>query len=201
MKEHIEHLVSSFKDYKGIEHKMVLVAISSELPKTYLELYPDDIDAKKDPSIGESNVSHWVASYDEWESNDINEVVKCLRIGIAICNPEDADKFSERTGIAKACHRARNSKPVMYVTKNGYINSKMVRAFLTQEAEHIQNNPGCIIEGYDEACNKFKYNKELKESYNNLSKEDKNIVAMLADLDTKRLTELQKFVKIHNENK
>lgn len=201
MKEHVESLISSFKDYKNIEHKMVLVAVSSELPKTYLELYPNDKEAKEDPSIGESKVYHIVNVCDEWDSNEMGAVVKVLRLGIAICNPEDSDKFSERAGIAKATHRARNSKPVMYVSKNGYINSKMVRAFLEQEATHIQNNPGCIIEGYDEAQDKFKYNEELKEGYNNLSEEDKSVVAMLADLDTKRLAELQKFVKVHNENK
>lgn len=201
MKEHVESLISSFKDYKGIEHKMVLVAVSSELPKTYLELYPNDKEAKEDPSISDSKVYHIVNVYDEWNSDEIGEVVKVLRLGIAICNPEDSDKFSERAGIAKAVHRARNSKPVMYVSKNGYINSKMVRAFLEQEAIHIQNNPGCIIKGYDEAQDKFKYNEELKKGYSNLSEEDKNVVAMLADLDDKRLTELQKFVKVHNENK
>lgn len=198
-KEHIEHLVTSFKDFKGLEHPMVLVAISRELPTTYKEMHPtedlgDDVD-----EVGKSKVHTIVTMYDDWDCEDLGEVTKALHLGVAICNPEDKEKFSERTGIAKATHRARNSNPVMYVSKNGYINSEMVKAFLKQEAAHIQNNPGCVIKGYDDCCDKYKANLDLQETYNKLSEEDKNIVKILANLTDNRLSELQKLVKAHNE--
>lgn len=194
-KEHVEHLCSSFKDFKGVEHKMVLVAISRELPTNYGELYSKEKDIDEETAV--SPVENWVVSYTDWNEESVTKVSKCLHLGVSICHAEDT--YNERTGIAKATHRARNSDPVLFVAKNGYINSKMVRAFLEQEAEYIQNNPGCVIEGYDAQRDKYVASETLKQEYENLSVEDKNLVNILAEIDVNKMKELQKFVKARNE--
>lgn len=195
MKEHVEHLVSSFVDYKGIKHDFVLVAISKELPKLYKEAYP----AFSDEDCADTKVFHSVTAYDEYECNEIGEVVKALYMGVSICNPED--NFSEKIGIAKATYRAKNSKPVMFVSKNGYINKELVNAFLKQEAVYIQNNPGSLIKGYDEARDKYLNKKSLKESYLNLPEETKQIISLLSDLSKDEKEKLQKYVEVYNDIK
>lgn len=195
MKERVEHLITEFVDYKGLKHPVVLVAVSKELPTIYGEAFPKDISATEEER--DTSVYYEVHQSTEWDNDYLGSVVKCLYLGVAICNPEDT--FSEKKGIAKAKHRALNAKPVMWVTKNGYINKKMVQAFLEQEAEHIHNNPGQYIEGYNESRDAFNHKNDMRTKYENLNSEDKQIVSILAKVDAKKLEELKSLVKVHNE--
>lgn len=123
-KERIEYLVDSFVDVNGDERHFVVAAVS--------EVFTDD----DEPT--------YVTDFDR---DDIQEVVKGLKLGFAICNP--TDKFDEKLGITIAVGRARkNAEYALLASEMGYINTQLVRAFLQQEAEYFKHNPEYKIAGY-----------------------------------------------------
>lgn len=123
-KERIEYLVDSFVDANGDERHFVIAAVS--------EVFTED----DEPSC--------VTDIDGLE---IQEVVKGLKLGFAICNP--TDKFDEKLGITIAVGRARkNAEYALVASEMGYINTQLVRAFLQQEAEYFKHNPEYKIAGY-----------------------------------------------------
>lgn len=123
-KERIEYLVDSFVDANGEERHFVVAAIS-EMFDTADE--PNSI----------------IDSY----GCDIHNVTKGLKLGFSICNPTDT--FNEKIGITIAVGRARkNAEYALVASKNGYINTKLVKAFLEQEAEYFKSNPEYQIKGY-----------------------------------------------------
>lgn len=123
-KERIEILVDSFVDANGDERNFVMAAVS--------EVFTDD-----DEPI------YVLDAY----GTDYQAAVKGLKLGYAICNP--TDKFDEKLGITIAVGRARkNAKYALLASELGYINTKLVRAFLEQEAEYFKHNPEYLIAGY-----------------------------------------------------
>lgn len=143
-KERIETLVDSFVDENGVERKFVIAAISEVLPKTLAEQNPKVYGNAED---GDCEVSYEVVVYDEWDGESLDQLVKSLKIGFAICNPND--EFNEELGLKIAIGRARkNNTCALYATELGYINTKLVKAFLEQEAEYFKRNPESRIAGY-----------------------------------------------------
>lgn len=123
-KERIEYLVDNFVDANGDERHFVVAAVS--------EMF----DGESDPA--------YVTDLDGF---DMQDVVKGLKLGFAICNP--TDKFYEKLGITIAVGRARkNAEYALLASEPGYINTKLVRAFLEQEAEYFKHNPEYKIAGY-----------------------------------------------------
>ncbi len=123
-KERIEYLVDSFVDPNGDERHFVVAAVS--------EVFTDDDEP---------------ARIVDCDDVDIQEVVKGLKLGFAICNP--TDKFDEKLGITIAVGRARkNAEYALVASEMGYINTQLVRAFLQQEAEYFKHNPEYKIAGY-----------------------------------------------------
>lgn len=123
-KERIEYLVDSFVDANGDERHFVIAAVSEVFTEDDEPSYVTDID-----------------------SLEIQEVVKGLKLGFAICNP--TDKFDEKLGITIAVGRARkNAEYALVASEMGYINTQLVRAFLQQEAEYFKHNPEYKIAGY-----------------------------------------------------
>lgn len=123
-KERIEYLVDNFVDANGDERHFVVAAVS--------EMF----DGESDPA--------YVTDLDGF---DMQDVVKGLKLGFAICNP--TDKFDEKLGITIAVGRARkNAEYALLASEPGYINTKLVRAFLEQEAEYFKHNPEYKIAGY-----------------------------------------------------
>lgn len=121
-KERVEFHIDSFVDENGNTRHFVIAAISERFDEP-MEVF----------------------SYIWNVSNQ--EVVKGLKLGYAICNP--IDKFDEELGCRIAEGRARkNSEYALLATQLGYINTKMVRAFLEQEAEYFKDNPERYIKGY-----------------------------------------------------
>lgn len=178
MKEHINSLQDMFVDYKGFIHPFTIVAVSQTLPKNGKELGEDS------STYGDCEVSHEVNVYLEdfgtW--NYMGCIGKVLKLGVAICNPED--KFDEKIGYHKALARARNSKyPVLYanIDNPGIINSTMVEALLKQEAEYIKNNPAKYIKGYKEAEQKYLKAKEMEELYENFSSLEEDVLDALSN--------------------
>lgn len=143
MKERIETLVDQFVDANGDTRHFVIAAISTVLPSTFGEICPD-VDDEEDRN---AEVSHEVVAFTEWDSETVDVVVKGLKIGFAICNP--CDTFNEELGKTIAIGRARkNASCALYATEPGFINTKLVRAFLEQEAEYFKHNPESRIAGY-----------------------------------------------------
>lgn len=123
-KERIAYLVDSFVDSNGDERHFVVAAVSKVSTDDDDPTYVTDIDGC-----------------------DIQEVVKGLKLGFAICNP--TDKFDEKLGITIAVGRARkNAEYALLASETGYINTKLVQAFLEQEAEYFKRNPEYKIAGY-----------------------------------------------------
>ena len=176
MKERINHLVDSFVDYKGAEHKFVIVAVSQILPKVNEELEHPEKGYVGCEVFYEVNV--YLDEYGTLEY--MGHVGKVLKLGIAICNPED--KFNEKTGYYKALGRARNSKCVLYADEKnpGIINSTMVEALLKQEAEYIKNNPAKYIKGYKEAEEKYIKEQEMEELHDNFSSLEEDVLDALS---------------------
>lgn len=128
--EKVQVLVDSFVDFDGIKHKFMIAAVSVKESDSYVT--NDD--------------------YDEFD------IAKSVRLGVSICNP--SDKWDEETAYRIAVSRAReNTEYALYATKGGMINTSLVTALLSQEAEYLKQNPGQYIPGYIDA----KIKKERKE--------------------------------------
>ena len=123
-KERVETLVESFIDENDDLRYFVIAAVSVVLDK-------DDEPA------------YLINEHED----TVGEVVKGIKLGWAICNPED--KFDEALGKKIAIGRARkNSEYALFATELGFINSKMVQAFLEQEADYFKANPESHIAAY-----------------------------------------------------
>ena len=100
MKKYLEHIVDSFTDYEGKAHHFVIVAISETLPKTAIEAYKDEWEGE------DKNLSYYIAEEIEGEPAFLqDEIVKVLKLGISICNPNDT--FDEVIGKRIAESKAK----------------------------------------------------------------------------------------------
>ena len=85
--------------------------------------------------------------YNEFDSDFIDCVIKRVSLGFAFCNPED--EFNEELGKTIAIGRAKKSRGTsIYTIKLGYINTKLVKAFIEQEVSYLKDNPEHYIEDY-----------------------------------------------------
>jgi hypothetical protein len=140
-KEKIETLTDQFIDENGNIHHFVIAAISEMLPT--ISSNTDYEEA----TITNATITHKVVACNWHDENIIDTVVKGLKIGFAICSP--VDTFNEELGKTIAIGRARkNSTYALYVTNPGFINTKLVKAFLEQEAEYFKRSPESYIAGY-----------------------------------------------------
>lgn len=123
-REVIETKVGSFVDAEGLTRNYVIAAISEVL--------------ETDTVVAECCVI---------EDYVIDEVVKKLSIGFAICSKED--KFDENLGKEIAIGKARKRpSSVIYATTPGVINSLMVDAVMKQEMSYFEANPSYLISAY-----------------------------------------------------
>lgn len=163
MKQDIaEFLIDSFIDFKGLEHKVVICALTQSPESESHEL-----------TVGWVDVEGIVDEEDEL----CVPVRRCLAIGISICNP--CDKFDEELGKKIARSKAEKSIPVLVSTEYGVMNKTLVTAYLKQEMEFLKKNPGKFIKGYAESEKKFLEMRELAEEVANLTAEEKNTLRML----------------------
>lgn len=169
MKEHIETIVDSFTDYMGNTHHFVIAAVSQVLPTYSGELEYNPINDEYVPVDYE--VEQYVGVYD---TRNIASVVKVLKIGISICNP--IDTFDKEKGIHEAVARARKSLGGLYSTNHGYINTRMVKALLEQEADNIKDSAEVFINGYAEMRKSYMLKKEMESIKDNFSDTKKEIV-------------------------
>lgn len=187
MKQVIDYLVGEFTDYKGLVHKVVIAAVSEELP-----YYMNDGKHENE----EYSVSHYTESAGE---EDYKTVRKALKLGVAICNPED--NFREEVGQKAAAGKAKSSEPVLYATKKGIINTTMVRALMQQELDYICNNPDVAIKGYSDSKKRYEYVQEMAAQIDSLSDVEKSCLEILTSSNTSQKDKLMKLATFVNNRK
>lgn len=149
MKEKIVTVVSEFTDFKGLVHKFVVAAVSMT------------VDAEVD-------------LYDEDKLVGWSYIDKAVKLGVAVCNPED--EYSEEKGKMIAINKARNCDDyALYATLPGMINTAVVDALIKQEVEFIKNNPVRVIPGYIEEKEKYEKRKAFAASLNALTEEERSV--------------------------
>ena len=147
MKEKIVTVVSEFTDFRGIIHKFVVAAVSTQV-EAEVEIYND------------SEVAEWIPTE------------KAVKLGVAICNPTDT--FDEEKGKMIAINKARNNSDyALYATLPGMINTVVVNALVAQEIAFIKNNPARIIPGYIEEKEKFEKRQKFTKKLAELTEEEK----------------------------
>lgn len=155
--EKIQSLTDSFVDFEGKTHKYTIVAIS----------------VLEDPCCN-------VLVFENKEDTSGTEVgiVKSVRLGISICNPDD--EWDEKIGYSIALQRARNNMEyALYATKRGMINTQLVTALLSQESNYIKNNPSSVISSYKELEKAYREKKQKTELYSKLPDSDKSVIDTL----------------------
>lgn len=176
MKEHINVLEDMFVDYKGIVHPFTIVAVSQTLPKNGKEIGESE-------QYWNDKVTHEVAIYlEDYGTVDyLGNVGKVLKLGVAICNPDD--EYNEKVGYNKALARARNNAPVLFVNENnlGVINNHVVTALLQQEANYLKENPAKYIKGYKEAEEKYNLRLKMEEMADNFSSLEEDVLDALSN--------------------
>lgn len=173
-KEVIDSITGSFVDYKGLKHMVTIVALSQSGKCVN----------------GNPNIMFEIDTYEEdYGTESYADVAKTLSLGVSVCNPED--KYDEKVGFNKALARARSNSPVMFVTKAGIINTKMVKALLEQELEFTINNPDTIIPGYST----YLRNKENEELLGSLSNEERIALAYRTQASEETIAKIERLAK------
>ncbi len=112
--------------------------------------------------------------YDEDKLVGWSYIDKAVKLGVAVCNPED--KYSEEKGKMIAINKARNCDDyALYATLPGMINTAVVDALIKQEVEFIKNNPVRVIPGYIEEKEKYEKRKAFAASLNALTEEERSV--------------------------
>ena len=149
MKEKIVTVVSEFTDFKGLVHKFVVAAVSMT------------VDAEVD-------------LYDEDKLVGWSYIDKAVKLGVAVCNPED--EYSEEKGKMIAINKARNCDDyALYATLPGMINTAVVDALVKQEVEFIKNNPVRVIPGYIEEKEKYEKRQAFAAALDALTEEERSV--------------------------
>lgn len=149
MKEKIVTVVSEFTDFKGLVHKFVVAAVS--MP----------VDAEVD-------------LYDEDKLVGWSYIDKAVKLGVAVCNPDD--EYSEEKGKMIAINKAKSCDDyALYATLPGMINTAVVDALIKQEVEFIKNNPVRVIPGYIEEKEKYEKRKAFAAALDALTEEERSV--------------------------
>ena len=159
----------TFKDYRGNDREFTMVAVSIpmdeyENPRVVKTVEIENEIDFPDKEIRNENgdIINFIPGYTHFYNIDtdveVSPVVKMLSVGVAVLSVRDNDTgIGERIAYGKAV-KLRNH--VLYATHPGMINTKMVQAFLEQEAEHFKKDPGSYLTAYN--ADKFLYEKTGK---------------------------------------
>lgn len=147
MKERVQFHIDKFIDENGKERHFVLCGLSQEF---------DGIAFNNDVLIENhiwNRISTRFAIIYNILLKNAPSTCKCLKLGYAICNPND--EFNEELGMTIAEGRARKNKEyALFASKPGYINTDTVSALLQREAEFFKKNPEMYIKGYERMVKK-----------------------------------------------
>ena len=178
MKEIATYVTSSFVDYKGVEHKFTVCALSRKV--------------NEDGTIKVSDIG--VYEDDDWEPTQIFNTTKVLSFGVAVCNPTDT--FNEEHGKMIAYNKAKSDKaPFLTSSRLGFFNTTTVDAILNNYVDFIKRDPGSVINGYDKAKKQFLEDEELNDELSHLTEEDKQKIRILAFATPENLEYAKKMIK------
>lgn len=138
----------SFVDFQGVTRQFVVCALSTsqfnnDTQEVYLTAYSN-------------------GGVEEGETL----LPRAVFIGIAVCNP--LDEWNEEKGKMIALAKARGFKATapeksaaLFTTRAGMISEPLVQALLTHEVEHIKEDPGCAIKGYNQMKTRWEEKQEI----------------------------------------
>ena len=159
-----ETYTGTFKDYRGNNRDFTMVAVSIPMDETENPRVVKTVEMENEMDFPDKEIHNengdiidFVPGYTHFykldADIDVNPVVKMLSVGVAVRAVRDNDLgIGERIAYGKAV-KLRNH--VLFATHPGMINTKMVKAFLEQEAEHFKKDPGSYLTAYN--ADKFRY--------------------------------------------
>lgn len=163
-REICEYFVDSFDDYAGKKHQIIVCAVSTA--PVINTIYDNMV-------VGVVDKGYYL------RERNIYAVVRIVRLGIAICNPEDVFDMERGQGIAY--NKAKNSSPVLFSSKPGIINKGLIQGLLVQEAGFIKESPGRAIAGYNDAKAKYEKIKSIEKELESLTPEEREVIRLSAE--------------------
>lgn len=129
-------------DFQGLEHPFIVCALSTN-------------------SFNSNDVE--IVTYDD-NGFALGEVIpqRAVFIGVSVCNPGNGadrpgDVWNEDKGKMIALAKAKgfkltapNKSVALFATRAGLISELLVNALLEREVQHIQEDPECVIKGYNQ---------------------------------------------------
>lgn len=170
MKNYVEVIQDQFEDYAGRIHRFVIAAVS------------DNFKDGECPDI---------VNVQDLRTEILGSVIKGVKIGIAICNPND--EYNEKAGVCRAVARAEEADYAILSTSRGYINETVVKALLTSEAEYIKKNPEQYIAGYADSRDRWLKKQEMEGIRDNFSEVERIVVEKIQE-DPKYLDNVEKYL-------
>lgn len=145
----------SIVDFQGVEHKFIVCALSTS---------------------NYDSAEHGVLLTTIDENGEYlaeSELPRAVFIGVSICNPGGngklGDEWNEEKGKMVALAKARgfkHSQPwksaALFATRGGMISEPLVEALLNKEVAHIQEDPECVIKGYNQMKERYEAQQEAK---------------------------------------
>lgn len=159
----------SFVDFQGVTRQFIVCALSTsqfdnDSYQAYLGIYHEDGTLE-----GEATLP------------------RAVFIGISVCNPQD--EWDEEKGRMIALSKARGFKATapeksaaIFTTRAGMISEPLVNALLTREVEHVKDDPGYVIKGYNQMKAKWEEKQEMQKYLEETPSELLEIGSKLATL-------------------
>lgn len=180
-KDIVEYKVSSFKDFAGLSHGVVICSLSST-----------PYDCCDTLTVGWADVDYVV----DCNASICDEVIRTVSIGISICNPNDV--FDVEIGKKIAYNKAKDNTPCLFATKGSVVNSLLVNALMDQELDRLSKYPHLYIAGYENAKKAYENKLECEKMLENLDPlESETIEAINSGVDVDKCLKLAKYL---NEN-
>lgn len=139
----------SFVDFQGVTRQFVVCALSTsqfnnDSQDVYLTIYDGD-------GVIQSELA----------------LSRAVFIGISVCNPQD--EWNEEKGRMIALSKAKGFKAsapeksaALFTARAGMISEPLVNALLTREVEHVKDDPGYVIKGYNQMKTKWEEKQEMQ---------------------------------------
>lgn len=162
-------------DFAGVEHPFVVCALSTSSFQT------------------ESNIIY-ITNYDV-ESNMYDgeaDIPRAVFIGVSVCNP--TDEWDEEKGKMIALSKAKGFKPTapeksaaLFATRAGLISEPLVKALLAKEVQHITEDPGSVIKGYNQMKARYEQEQADKKYIEETPEDLKVLAEQLGNLNSEQL--------------
>ena len=159
----------SFVDFQGVERQFVVCALSTS-------------------NFNNDDQQVCLSVYDESILLGEHVLPRAVFIGISVCNP--SDKWDEEKGKFVAYHKAAGFKAIapeksaaLFATRAGMINEAVVQALLDREVEHLKEDPGYVIKGYNQMKAKYERDQEAQKYLKETPSELLELGGKLAALD------------------